>query len=939
MDKTFKPREIEDRWNRIWEDRGYYAPGTGGASYSIAIPPPNVTGRLHMGHGFQLAIMDALIRYQRMSGRDTLWQVGTDHAGIATQMVVERQLNAGGGSREAIGRERFVERVWQWKEEYGGIITRQLRRMGSSLDWSRERFTMDPELSALVEHVFISLYREGLIYRGLRLVNWDPQLLTAISDLEVIAEEESGSLWHLRYPLADADGAGASHVTVATTRPETMLGDTAVAVHPEDPRYRDLVGKMVDLPLCRRRIPVIADEYVDPEFGSGCVKITPAHDFNDYEIGLRHELPMINILTRDARISDAAPETYRGLDRFEARKRVVADLEQAGLVADIEDHRLKVPRGDRSGVVIEPFLTPQWYVAIDELAKPAIAAVENGEIEFVPRNWENTYFSWMRNVQDWCISRQLWWGHRIPAWYDGRDNVYVGASEAQVRREHGLGDDIALRRDEDVLDTWFSSALWTFSTLGWKPDATRESGAQSEYFERFHPTSVLVTGFDIIFFWVARMIMMTLKFTGEIPFRQVYITGLVRDEHGRKMSKSKGNILDPIDLIDGISLPDLIAKRTEGMMQPQLRDQVERFTRESFPDGIPGHGVDALRFTFYSLASTGRDIKFDMGRMAGFRNFCNKIWNAARYVLMHCEGKPVAPAIVEADCTVADRWIGDRFDAAAAEVRQAMAEYRFDRASRCLYEFFWSEFCDWYVELSKPVLWNEEENPAAAAASRRVLLETLERSLRLLHPFMPFISEEIWQRIAPLLAIEGESIMLQAWPEASGAGADSAAAADIDWLRQIVTAVRTIRSEMDISPGRKLPVLLRTGESGDANAGKLRLEQYRRYLIQLGKLESIDWLEGEAPPAATAIEAGTEVLVPLAGLIDMAAELARLDREIGKLEKALQSLRGKLGNPRFVANAPEKVVAEVRGRESQMSMSMAALQAKRESLRRRLPGE
>ncbi len=932
MDKTFRPREIEDRWNHIWEDRGYYAPKAGGASYSIAIPPPNVTGRLHMGHGFQLAIMDALIRYQRMRGRDTLWQVGTDHAGIATQMVVERQLNAEGGSREAIGRERFVERVWQWKEEYGGIITRQLRRMGSSLDWSRERFTMDPELSALVEHVFISLYREGLIYRGLRLVNWDPQLLTAISDLEVIAEEEAGSLWHLRYPLADADGAGASHVTVATTRPETMLGDTAVAVHPEDPRYRDLVGKMVELPLCGRRIPVIADDYVDPEFGSGCVKITPAHDFNDYEIGLRHELPMINILTRDARIGDAAPEAYRGLDRFAARERVVADLEQAGLVADIEDHRLKVPRGDRSGVVIEPFLTRQWYVAIDELAKPAIAAVENGEIEFVPRNWENTYFAWMRNIQDWCISRQLWWGHRIPAWYDGRDNVYVGASEAAVRREHGLGDDIALRRDEDVLDTWFSSALWTFSTLGWKPGASPESGAQSEYFERFHPTSVLVTGFDIIFFWVARMIMMTLKFTGEIPFRQVYITGLVRDEHGQKMSKSRGNILDPIDLIDGISLPDLIAKRTEGMMQPQLREQVERLTRESFPDGVAGHGVDALRFTFYSLASTGRDIKFDMGRIAGFRNFCNKIWNAARYVLMNCEGKAVAPAIVEADCTVADRWIRDRFDAAAGEIRQAMAEYRFDRASRCLYEFFWSEFCDWYVELSKPVLWNEEENPAAAAASRRALLETLERSLRLLHPFMPFISEEIWQRIAPLLAIEGESIMLQAWPEASSAGADTAAAADIDWLRQIVTAVRAIRGEMDIPPGRKLRVLLRRGESGDEGAGRRRLEQHRPCLTQLGKLESIDWLEGEAPPAATAIEAGTEVLVPLAGLIDVAAELARLDREIGKLEKALQSLRGKLGNPRFVANAPEKVVAEVRGRESQLSASMTALLAKRESL-------
>ena len=929
MDKTYQPRDIEDRWYRTWEDAGYFAPREGGEAYSIAIPPPNVTGRLHMGHGFQLAIMDALIRYHRMLGRDTLWQVGSDHAGIATQMVVERQLNAAGIAREEIGRERFVERVWQWKEEYGGIITRQLRRMGSSLDWSRERFTMDPELSALVERVFIELYREGLIYRGRRLVNWDPELLTAISDLEVISEEETGSLWHLRYPLVNGDTGDMSHVTVATTRPETMLGDTAVAVHPDDPRYRGLVGKMLELPLCDRQVPIIADTYVDPEFGSGCVKITPAHDFNDYEIGLRHDLPMINVLTRDARISDDAPERYRGMDRFAARKLIVEDLDRADLVEKIEARQMKVPRGDRSGVIIEPFLTHQWYVAVDALAEPAIKAVEDGEIEFVPRNWENTYFAWMRNIQDWCISRQLWWGHRIPAWYDDQGNIYVGAGEAEVRREHGLPDDLALRRDEDVLDTWFSSALWTFSTLGWSPDIKHE---QREYFDRFHPTSVLVTGFDIIFFWVARMIMMTLKFTGEIPFRKVYITGLVRDEHGRKMSKSKGNILDPIDLIDGISLPDLIAKRTDGMMQPHLREQVERFTRESFPNGITGYGTDSLRFTFYSLASTGRDIKFDIGRMEGFRNFCNKIWNAARYALMNTEGKPVAQAITPANCTVADRWIMDRFEAAAEDIRQAMDQCRFDNASRCLYEFVWNEFCDWYVELSKPILWNEDENPAAAAASRRVLLTVLERSLRLLHPFMPFITEEIWQRVAPLLEIRGDSIMMQPYPEPAGAAPDAEAAADIEWLRRIVTAVRNIRGEMDISPARRIAVLLRCQQPEDEAAGKTRLTRYRPYLTQLAKLESIEWLQAEAPMAATSIQAGTEVLVPVAGLIDVNAEKSRLDREIEKLEKGLRSVQAKLGNPRFVANAPEQVVAEVREREAQMSSSIAALRAKRSDL-------
>ena len=925
MDKTYQPQELEDRWYKTWEERGYFAPQGEGAPYSIVIPPPNVTGRLHMGHGFQHAIMDALTRYHRMLGRSALWQVGTDHAGIATQMVVERQLNAAGSSRAEIGRDAFVEKVWDWKEESGGIITQQLRRIGSSVDWSRERFTMDKNLSAVVEKVFIDLFDEGLIYRGNRLVNWDPDLHTAISDLEVISEEEDGSLWHFRYPLADgaATANGECYISIATTRPETMLGDTAVAVHPDDERYTDLIGKHVDLPLCNRRIEIIADEYVDPEFGTGCVKITPAHDFNDYEIGKRHDLEMINVLTDSATINENGAEAYQGMDRFDARKQIVIDIEELGLLEKIEPHKLKVPRGDRSGVVIEPYLTNQWYVAIQTIANPAIKAVEDSDIEFVPKNWENTYFAWMRNIEDWCISRQLWWGHRIPAWYDNDDNVYSAIDEAGVRQKYNLGPDVELRQDEDVLDTWFSSALWTFSTLGWPSDR--------EYFDRFHPTDVLVTGFDIIFFWVARMIMMTLKFTGEIPFKKVYITGLVRDEHGQKMSKSKGNILDPIDLIDGISLDELISKRTTDMMQPQLMQQIEKHTRESFPEGIPGYGTDALRFTFYSLASTGRDIKFDIGRMEGFRNFCNKIWNAARYVMMNSEGKTVPESLSLEHCSVADRWVMSRFENAAKAIEESMQHYRFDLASQTLHEFIWNEYCDWYVELSKPVLWDEKANSEGAQATRWVLLSILEQSLRLLHPFMPFITEEVWQKVAPLLGKNGDSIMIETYPLFDQSKLDSEAEEHIEWIKGVVVAIRNIRGEMDVPPAKSIKVMLRNGASADQG----KLEEYRPYLQKLAKLESIEWLtpDDEVPAAATGLYQELEILVPLAGIIDVEAERARLSKEIAKLEGALKSVTSKLSNAKFIDNAPDAVVAKEREKQEKITQALRSLQAKQDQLK------
>ena len=918
MDKTFQPAAIEQKWYQFWEQEGCFKPSGQGESYCIMIPPPNVTGSLHMGHGFQETIMDALIRYHRMRGFNTLWQVGTDHAGIATQMVVERQLEAEGVDRLSLGREQFIERIWQWKETSGGNITGQLRRLGASADWSRERFTMDPGLSRAVLEVFVRLYREGLIYRGKRLVNWDPVLHTAISDLEVVAEEETGKLWHFRYPLSDGSG----HLTVATTRPETMLGDTAVAVNPADERYRHLVGKTVTLPLVGREIPIIADEYVEAAFGSGCVKITPAHDFNDYAIGQRHQLAMINILTADACLNDNVPTPYQGLDRFVARDRVVQDLEALGLLEKIEDHKLKVPRGDRSGVVIEPYLTDQWYVDAKKLAGPAIAAVENGAIEFVPKQYENMYFAWMRDIQDWCISRQLWWGHRIPAWYDQQGNVYVGHSEEDVRQHYQL-DDRSLHQDEDVLDTWFSSALWTFSTLGW-PESTPELAT-------FHPSNVLVTGFDIIFFWVARMIMMTLHLRGEVPFRQVYVHGLVRDAEGQKMSKSKGNVLDPIDLIDGIDLEALVAKRTTGMMQPQLARKVEKATRKQFPDGIAAFGTDALRFTYYSLASTGRDIKFDLGRIEGYRNFCNKIWNAARYVLMNTEGENCGQDNGSSyTLSLADRWIISRLQHTEQAVADALQQYRFDLASQAIYEFIWNEYCDWYLELSKPVLTDPDSSPESKLGSRRTLIRVLETTLRLLHPFMPFITEEIWQRIAPLAGKQARTIMLEAYPVPNPDYLDSAAEMDIEWLQGVIIGIRNIRGEMNIAPGKQIPLLLRNGEDQD----RRRLAENRQFLQTLAKLASIEWLDQpSAPMSATALVGNLELLVPMAGLIDKTAEISRLEKELGRLASEVQRLEAKLGNAGFVDRAPADVVQKERDKLAAQQHASQRLQQQLEAIR------
>ena len=935
MDKTYQPHEIERTWYDKWEQSGYFKPSGQGDAYSIMIPPPNVTGSLHMGHAFQDTIMDSLIRHQRMLGKNTLWQAGTDHAGIATQMLVERKVAAEEGkTRHDLGRDAFIEKIWEWKEESGGTITRQLRRMGSSIDWSRERFTMDDGFYKAVQEVFIRLYDDQLIYRGKRLVNWDCKLHTAISDLEVENKDQSGYLWHFRYPLADGakTADGKDYIVVATTRPETMLGDTAVAVNPTDSRYTHLVGKFIELPLVGRRIPIIADDYVEADFGSGCVKITPAHDFNDYEVGKRHQLPMINILdpngailtraeiyntdgSANAELDDRLPENYLSLDRFDARKQIVAEFEANGLLEKIEDHALKVPYGDRSGVVIEPLLTDQWFVAVADLAKPAIEAVENGDIQFVPKQYENMYFAWMRDLQDWCISRQLWWGHRIPAWYDDCGNVYVARTEVEAREKYKLSHDLPLTQDNDVLDTWFSSALWTFGTLGW-PEDTPE-------LKTFHPSSVLVTGFDIIFFWVARMIMFTLKFTDQVPFKKVYVHGLVRDQDGQKMSKSKGNVLDPLDLIDGIDLETLVNKRTGNMMQPQLAKKIENQTRKHFPEGIDAYGTDALRFTFLSLASTGRDIKFDMNRMEGYRNFCNKLWNAARYVLMNTEEQDCGIQGEAVELTLADRWIISRLQETEAQIDKHFAEYRFDLLANTLYEFVWNEYCDWYLELSKPVLWDEHASPERLRGTRRTLVRVLEAILRLAHPLMPYITEEIWQKVAPLAGKQGDTIMLQAYPQAEIDKIDAQANADIEWLKAVMLAIRNIRGEMNLSPAKEIKVLLRNASSEDQR----RLEETRILLNKLAKLEQIDLLaEGEeAPMSATGLVSQMEILVPMAGIIDKDAEIARLQKELDKLDKEIGRLDGKLSNPGFVSKAPADVVEKERAKLSEMQSAASRL--------------
>jgi valyl-tRNA synthetase len=914
MDKSYQPQDIEERVYRRWEANGYFAPSGDGDPYCIMIPPPNVTGTLHMGHAFQDTIMDALTRYQRMQGRRALWQPGTDHAGIATQMVVERLLSGEGVSRHDLGRDRFLERVWRWKEESGGKISQQLRRIGASVDWDRERFTMDEGLSEAVREVFVRLYEEDLIYRGKRLVNWDPVLHTALSDLEVLSDDEAGHLWHFRYPLAD----GAGHLVVATTRPETMLGDSAVAVHPDDDRYQALIGQTIILPIVGRSIPIIADEYVDAEFGTGCVKITPAHDFNDYDIGKRHDLPMFNILTDSAALNDEVPAAYRGMDRFEARGAIVAEFERLGLLDKIEDYVVKIPRGDRSGAVVEPYLTDQWYVKIEPLAKPAIEAVESGRIRFVPENWSKTYFDWMHNIQDWCISRQLWWGHRIPAWYDDSDNIYVGRSEDEVRRKYSLDDNFALRQDEDVLDTWFSSALWPFSTLGW-PQKTPA-------LDEFYPGNVLVTGFDIIFFWVARMIMMGLKFMDDVPFREVYIHGLIRDHDGQKMSKSKGNVLDPLDLIDGVDLDTLLTKRTSGLMQEHLRPKIEESTRKQFPDGIQPYGCDALRFTFAALATTGRDIRFDLGRIEGYRNFCNKLWNAARYVLMNTEDISAGAT----EHSAADRWIRARLEHTVTAVHEHFANYRLDLAAQVIYEFTWHEFCDWYLELSKPVLQSDNATEAQKRGTQRTLVDVLETLLRVLHPLMPFITEEIWQQVAERAGIEPTTIMLQPYPQAETTENQDDAVADIEWVRQFILGIRQIRGEMDISPGKPLPVVLQNSGTSDQQ----RAERFETLLQRLGRVESVTILaSGEEPPAsATALLGDMRLLVPMQGLIDIAAERGRLEKQRERLNADLGRARGKLANANFVRNAPADVVAKERQRADEFERTLAQLAEQLEKL-------
>ena len=888
MEKTYNPELIEQKYRDLWETGDLFSSKTNSASenaYSIVLPPPNVTGSLHMGHAFQHTIMDVYTRYNRSKGNQTLWQPGTDHAGIATQMVVERQLGLENISRHDLGRDKFTEKVWDWKSKSGGTITSQMRRLGASVDWERERFTMDESLSKAVRKVFVDLYNEGLIYRGKRLVNWDPVLLTAVSDLEVISKEENGFLWHIKYQVADSDES----LVVATTRPETMLGDSAVAVHPEDERYQHLVGKFINLPLSDRKIPIIADDYVDKEFGTGCVKITPGHDFNDYEIGQRHNLEIINVLTDDAKINANAPISYQGLDRFEARKVIVSDLDKQNLIEKIDPHTLMVPRGDRTNSIIEPYMTDQWFVKVKPLAEPAIDAVKNGSIRFVPENWEKTYFNWMENIEDWCISRQIWWGHRIPAWYDTEGNFYVADSIEEAQKQAGI--DAELTQDEDVLDTWFSSALWPFSTLGW-PEETPEMS-------RFYPTSVLVTGFDIIFFWVARMIMFGLKFANDVPFRDIYITGLIKDGNGQKMSKSKGNVLDPIDLIDGISLKDLLEKRTQGMMQPKLAEKIQKQTKKEFPNGIPSFGTDAIRFTFTALASFGRDIKFDLKRVEGYRNFCNKLWNASRFVLMNLESKSIN---LDAELSSQDKWILSRLQHVKTEVEKHLEDYRLDLMSQALYEFVWHDYCDWYLELSKPLLENAKTKQGCEATLLKVLTETLV----ILHPIIPFITEEIFEQSQKLQSKSTGKLISQPFPELVKELQNADAETEINWLKQFILGIRKIRGEMNISPGKPLPCFIKSYSKKDQSY----IENNKAMLFTLAKLDTVDLLSAndEEPESAIALVGKMKILIPLAGLIDKGAERERLNKEIEKLVKLKSQFSAKLNNEKFINGAPKAVV-------------------------------
>ena len=897
MDKTYNPKEIESRIYESWEDSGYFSPSKSGDPYCIVIPPPNVTGTLHMGHAFQDTIMDIIIRYQRMKGNNTLWQVGTDHAGIATQMVVERQLERSGTSRQKLGREAFEKEVWKWKEKSGNTITQQMKRLGASTDWTREKFTMDENLVQGVTKVFVQLYEEGLIYRGKRLVNWDPVLQTALSDLEVVTSEEKGSLWHMKYPIDGLD----DYIVVATTRPETMLGDTAVAVHPDDKRYKNLIGKLVNLPLTDRKIPIIADDYVDQEFGTGCLKITPGHDFNDFNIGKKHDLEIISILDQSAKIIQSAPKEYQGLDRFDARRKIVEDIESLGLMQEIEDYTLTIPRGDRSGAILEPLITNQWFLKMEPLAEPAITVVKNGELKFVPENWSKTYFEWLENIQDWCISRQLWWGHRIPAWYDNEGNVYVGESESEVREKNNIKNSIALTQDEDVLDTWFSSALWPFSSLGW-PDETYD-------LKTFYPTNVLVTGFDIIFFWVARMVMMGLKFMKEIPFKEIYIHGLIKDKNGQKMSKSKGNILDPIDLIDGISLEDLLEKRVQGLMQPEMEKRIINDTKKEFPNGIPDFGTDALRFNFAIQASTGRDIRLDLRRVEGYRNFCNKIWNASRFIKMNTNDFELLD-INDANGHAIDQWIQSKFAGTIDEIERQFNQYRFDLAATAMYEFVWNDFCDWYIELAKTLINDPEISDSQKDYTKNNLVKMLDAILRMLHPTIPFITEEIWQSLNE--DNKRRSIMKADFPSSNDWRVDDEIVANTEWLKNIVSSVRQIRSEMNIPPNESIKIIINDASNTDSR----RLESLGSFILNLASVESITQKDtsDDIPKSAFALLNQMKIYIPLEGLVDIEEEKARLEKKLAKLNQELKSVQDRLSNDTFVEKAPTEVVEELKGK-------------------------